>query len=116
MDSQRLLAGLQPFDAARIRAAPGRVVDRSIDIASSLTNHNVMDGGDRWRERLGGVAAPTLVVHGSEDPLFPLGHGLALANEIPGARLLTLEGTGHELPPTVWDVVIPAILRHTSGG
>jgi hypothetical protein len=40
-----------------------------------------------------------------------------LAAEIPGAELLLLEGVGHELPPrAVWDIVVPAILRHTSAG
>jgi pimeloyl-ACP methyl ester carboxylesterase len=55
------------------------------------------------------------VIHGTEDPLLPLDHTLALKEEIPGAQLLTLAGTGHELPPAVRDVV-PAILEHTSGG
>jgi pimeloyl-ACP methyl ester carboxylesterase len=115
VDSQRLLSGSRPFDEAAARAALGRVVDRSTAIASSMTNHNVMEGGDRWRDRLGGITTPTLVIHGSEDPVFPQGHGLALAREIPGAQLLLLERTGHELPRTVWDLVIPPLLRHTSG-
>jgi pimeloyl-ACP methyl ester carboxylesterase len=76
----------------------------------------VLEGGDRWRQRLGEVAAPTLVIHGDDDPLFPLGHAEALAREIPGARLLVLERTGHELPRETWDVVVPAILEHTSAG
>jgi hypothetical protein len=42
-----------------------------------------------------------------------LTHGAALARDIPGARLLTLEQTGHELPPATWDTVVPAIVRHT---
>jgi hypothetical protein len=42
-------------------------------------------------------------------------HAVALATEIPGARLLGLEHMGHEyFPPSTWDVVVPAILRHTS--
>jgi hypothetical protein len=45
---------------------------------------------------------------------MPHGHGVALAREIPGARLLSLEHTGHELPRRVWDVVVPAILEHTA--
>jgi pimeloyl-ACP methyl ester carboxylesterase len=106
----------RPFDEAALRALVGRVFDRTTNIASSMTNHWVSDGGDRWRERLGEVSAPTLVVHGTEDPLFPYGHALALANEIPGAHLLPLEQTGHELPRVVWDVVVPAILKRTSGG
>ena len=60
-----------------------------------------------------GSTCPTLVIHGADDPIFPLGHGEALAREIPGAELLVLEETGHELPRRDWDVVVPAILRIT---
>jgi pimeloyl-ACP methyl ester carboxylesterase len=44
------------------------------------------------------VAAPTLVVHGTEDPVFPIDHAVALADAIPGARLVRWEGVGHDLP------------------
>lgn len=50
-------------------------------------------------DRLGEISAPTLVVHGSEDPIFPLSHGQALAGGVPGARLHVWDGVGHELPP-----------------
>jgi pimeloyl-ACP methyl ester carboxylesterase len=106
----------RPFDEAAFRDLAGRVFDRTVNIASSMTNHNAMEGGDRWRERLGELSAPTLVVHGTEDPVLPYGHALALAEEIPGAQLLALERTGHELPRAVWDVLVPAILEHTSSG
>jgi pimeloyl-ACP methyl ester carboxylesterase len=106
----------RPFDEAAFRDLAGRALDRTVNIASSMTNHNVIDGGDRWRERLGEVEVPTLVVHGTEDPVLPYAHGLALATEIRGAELLTLERTGHELPRATWDVVVPAILEHTSAG
>lgn len=74
-----------------------------------------MDGGDPVDRPLGEVSAPTLVLHGSEDPLFPYAHAEALADEIPGARLLPLEGMGHEMPPRpLWDRVVAAILEHTA--
>ena len=104
------------FDEATMREVIGREVDRTVNIEASMTNHFAMDMGEPVPERLGEIGVPTLVVHGVNDPIFPLGHALALANEIPDARLLTLEGTGHELPRAVWDVVVPAVLRHTSGG
>ena len=44
------------------------------------------------------IHAPTLVVHGSDDPMFPLPHGEALAHEIPGAVLLVVDDMGHERP------------------
>jgi pimeloyl-ACP methyl ester carboxylesterase len=103
----------RPFDEQAMRELWGRVLDRTTDIESSMKNHYAVDGGGRWRERLGEIDAPTLVVHGTEDPLFPHAHGEALAREIPGAELLTLEGSGHELARRDWDVVVPAILRLT---
>lgn len=54
------------------------------------------------------------MIHGRQDPFLPYPHGVALAREIPGARLLTLDHAGHELPPADWDVAIPAILEHTA--
>jgi pimeloyl-ACP methyl ester carboxylesterase len=101
----------RPFDAEGTRALSARVVDRTTNMESSAKNAYAAEGSDRWRDRLGGLDVPTLVVHGTEDPVFPLGHGEALAREIPGAELLTLEGGGHELARRDWDVVVPAILR-----
>jgi pimeloyl-ACP methyl ester carboxylesterase len=97
-----------------IRELAERTVGRAASVAS-MNNHFVLDAGDSTaRQQLAGVTAPTLVVHGTEDPLFPIAHGAALAGDIPGAHLLALEHTGHELPPAVWDTVIPAILGHTA--
>jgi pimeloyl-ACP methyl ester carboxylesterase len=105
----------RPFEEAEFRDLAGRVFDRTTNIESSMKNHEILDGGDRWRERLAGLSVPTLVIHGTDDPVLPYGNALALAREIPGARLVTLEGTGHELPRASWDVVVPAILEHTAG-
>jgi pimeloyl-ACP methyl ester carboxylesterase len=46
-------------------------------------------------------------------PFFPDEHGLALSRTIPNAKLLTLNGTGHELHRDDWDAMVNAILRHT---
>ena len=103
------------YDEAAMRALAERVVDRAASVAPMVTNPYVVDVGEPWRARLGSIAVPTLVIHGTEDPLFPYAHGVALADEIPGAELLTLERTGHEYPPPeTWDVVVPAVLRHTA--
>jgi pimeloyl-ACP methyl ester carboxylesterase len=118
VDGQRAFGGSLPFDEAGVRAVAGRVYDRTRDMAASQTNHWILGGdGTPIRLRLGEVTVPTLVVHGTDDPLFPLGHGELLAKEIPGAELLVLDGVGHQVPPpSTWDVVMPAILRVTSGG
>lgn len=54
-----------------------------------------------------------MVIHGTADPMFPLGHGEALAEEIPGARLLALQGAGHGIDRSDWQTVVSAILEHT---
>lgn len=60
---------------------------------------NLAIGTHDARDRLGEIAAPTLVIHGDRDPLIPYRQGELLAAAIPGARLLTLPGVGH-LSPT----------------
>ena len=114
VEAERPFAG-RSFDEAGMRELAGRVFDRTPELEAQLTGSFEFDAGDPWRERLGAIAAPTLVVHGTDDPLFPLGHGRALADAIPGAELLALERTGHEyFPRATWDVVVPALLRHTA--
>ncbi|WP_257347177.1 alpha/beta fold hydrolase [Pseudalkalibacillus decolorationis] len=110
---QHALANSHFFDKATKHDLAGRIFDRTANIASSMKNPPLVDKGDRWRERLGEMRAPTLVIHGTEDPFFPYGNALALEKEIPDAQLIALEQTGHELPRAVWDVVVSAILRHT---
>jgi pimeloyl-ACP methyl ester carboxylesterase len=114
--AQRLFAGPDSFDEADVRKVAARVVDRTVNPESAARNHWLMAGdGESVRPRLGEISAPTLVIHGTEDPFFPPGHGVALTREIPGAELLLLDGVGHQTPPRpTWDVVVPAIVRHTS--
>src|SRR4051812_1168794 len=98
------------FDDALFRHFAARVLDRTRDVKAAMTNHDVMERGDPPAGGLADLAIPTLVIHGRDDPLFPLPHGEALSDRIPGARLLVLDATGHELPREAWDTVIPAIL------
>ena len=68
---------------------------------------------DRTRaEALAGVAAPTLVVHGRADPLVPFACGEDTARRIPGARLVGIEGMGHDLPPGVVDRLLALLIPH----
>jgi pimeloyl-ACP methyl ester carboxylesterase len=117
VEGERPYAGSLEFDEARVRELAARTVARTIDVEASLTNHSLLESGESARRPLSDIRAPTLVIHGTEDPLFPIAHGEALATQIPGARLLALEGVGHQLPPRqLWDRVVPAILEHTAEG
>lgn len=93
------------FDEAWARRVAGEVVDRSIDPAAADNHWLVIGSGEDDGPSLDvrGIAVPTLVVHGTHDPMFPLPHGESLAAAIPGARLLVVDRMGHETPPpTVW--------------
>ena len=70
-------------------------------------------GTPSWYAKVPNITAPTLVIHGTADNILPYSHGVATADAIPGARLLTLEDVGHELPRPFNDRVIGAILELT---
>jgi len=116
VDYARVLAGgVRPFDEAATRELVRRDVERAHNIAAS-ENHGLAAEGEMPREPLSTIAVPTLVIHGTEDPMFPLEHGEALAREIPGARLLTLEEAGHGVERADWETIARAILAHTVAG
>jgi pimeloyl-ACP methyl ester carboxylesterase len=106
----RLLAGdTRPFDEAAARELVRHDVERAHNIAAAR-NHDLVAGDEQPR---GKVTAPTLVIHGTADPLFPLAHGQALAEVIPEARLITVDGAGHGVDRADWRRIVDAILEHT---
>jgi pimeloyl-ACP methyl ester carboxylesterase len=112
--TRRTLVGTRfPFDEEGQRALAGAEVARALNIQSAGNHALAVARTPAWRSRLGEVAVPTLVIHGTEDPILPFPHGQALATEIPGARLEAMDGIGHELPEGEWDHVIGSILAHT---
>ena len=114
VEYSRVLAGARrPFDEPAVRDLVRRDAERARDFAA-LQNHDAIpdDGGEHGP--LSSIAAPTLVVHGTEDPMLPIGHGEALAAQIPGAELLRLDGAGHGIERPDWEVIVRATLRHTA--
>lgn len=108
-----LLSGsAHAFEDAPIREIATGEVRRASRLLS-MFNHALLKGGEQWYGRIGEILAPTLVIHGTEDPVLPFPHGLALQKAIPGAQLLALQGTGHELHRADWDAMVEAIVRHT---
>ncbi len=113
LEQERLCAARSaPFDAAHMRTILETTVARAAD-PQVMENHFDLEMATAASGRLADIAAPTLVVHGDEDPMFPLAHGEAVAKEIPGAQLLVIRGLGHEIPPRIWDELVAAVIRHT---
>ncbi|MET0437324.1 MAG: alpha/beta hydrolase [Devosia sp.] len=120
-DRPSVLAFLLEID--RLSAGPAGLVDKAATTArieqildrtsspASMFNHGSVTTTQDWTGRFRDIAAPTLVIHGEFDPILPHENGEALADGIPGARLVTLDGAGHELPPEK----LPAIAACVSG-
>jgi pimeloyl-ACP methyl ester carboxylesterase len=90
-----------------------RDVARARDFAA-VQNHDVLPEGGGPEQAVVRDRRADLVIHGTADPMFPVGHGAALAEEIPGARLLTLEGAGHGVDRADWEAIVRAVLKHTA--
>jgi proline iminopeptidase len=71
----------------------------------------IIASGDR-RRLLRKVTAPTLVIHGADDPLVPMEAGRDTARHIAGAKFLVIDGMGHDLPPALLPILVDAIAAH----
>ncbi len=62
------------------------------------------------------ISAPTVVLHGSADPMLRPRNGRAIAAAIPGARFVVIDGMGHDLPEPVWRPIIETLTRELRAG
>jgi pimeloyl-ACP methyl ester carboxylesterase len=110
------LAGtLESFDEEAYAALIRRGIERKPAVDTSGNHSRAMAASEDRTAALASVTAPTLVIHGTEDPAVPLPHGEALANAVAGARLLRIEHWGHEvILGAAQDIIVPAILEHTA--
>jgi pimeloyl-ACP methyl ester carboxylesterase len=101
-----------PFDEARLRLTAGLSFDRGFNPAGSARQlAAILKSGDRTQQ-LARITAPTLVVHGDRDLMVNPTGGAATAKAIPGARLETITGMGHDLPEGAWDQLSQLIIEH----
>ena len=109
----KLAGSVEPFDEEKQRLIAEPEVDRAVNL-DAMNNHAVaiaMSSPPDRRSLLKTVAIPTLVVHGTEDPILPYPHGVALAETIPGAELLTLERAGHDMPDCYEDDIVNRMME-----
>ena len=96
-------------DPDELREIAGVSWDRGIDPAGFARQLGAIIASGHRAEDLRRIEAPTLVIHGTADRLVRPSGGRATARAIPGARLLMIDGMGHDLPPGTWQQVIDAI-------
>jgi pimeloyl-ACP methyl ester carboxylesterase len=101
-----------PFDEKRLRRVLAEGYDRSYYppgmIRQSLA---VLKNGYR-KSLIASIKAPTLIIHGDEDPLMSVEGGKEISQLIPSAKLLIINGMGHDMPKEVWSQITDAIYDH----
>jgi pimeloyl-ACP methyl ester carboxylesterase len=107
-----LRVGSFPEDEALDRRRAERTFARGLNPAGVGRQLRAILASGSRKERLRAVKAPTLVIHGTVDPLVRPEGGKDTAASIPGAKLLMIEGMGHALPIPMWPQIIDAIDRH----
>ncbi|WP_239309284.1 MULTISPECIES: alpha/beta fold hydrolase [unclassified Frankia] len=102
-------SGEFPYDRAWVRERAGLAWDRGYDPQGPVRQLiAILVAEDRTAE-LGQLTIPTLVVHGTNDPLIPVAGGRLTAAAVPAAELLEIDGMGHDLPRQVWERLLDKI-------
>jgi pimeloyl-ACP methyl ester carboxylesterase len=101
-----------PVSDAELRAKVERAHARSHHPAGFVHHVLAIAASGSRVEMLRHISAPTLVIHGADDPLIPVAAGRHTAENIPGARLRIIPGMGHDLPPALIPVLVEAIVAH----
>jgi pimeloyl-ACP methyl ester carboxylesterase len=99
-------------DFERLRATAELTFERGLNPAGTGRQLGaIVAAGDRTKA-LGRIEAPTLVIHGTKDPMVRPSGARATARAIRGSRLVMIEGMGHDLPDQAWPQLIGAIAEH----
>jgi pimeloyl-ACP methyl ester carboxylesterase len=109
-----LYGSAYPLDEEEGRLRAGRYYDRSYEPTGTTRQLAATVALESLKPKLSRITVPTLVIHGDEDPLFPIECGRDIAISVPNAKMLVLEGVGHALPPAIWPQVVGAIANHTT--
>jgi pimeloyl-ACP methyl ester carboxylesterase len=103
-----------PRDPDEIRELAGISYERDHDVAGPGRQlAAIIASGDRTRE-LRRISAPTLVIHGTADPLVNPSGGRATARAIKGSKLMQVPGMGHDMPRAVWPELVDAIAENAA--
>lgn len=105
-----------PTDEAELTRQVEACVDRGLNGPGFLRQSQAVMNAPNREPRLKKLNLPTLVIHGSDDPLVNVSGGRALARAIPLARLEVIKGWGHDFPPTLNPRLAALILDHISAG
>jgi len=106
-----LISGRKQFDKQRSEKLIRAEFKRANNYIS-MFNHAALGGGEDYWNRLSEIKQPTLIIHGTDDKIWHYKNAGALLEKIKGSKLITLEGTGHELHFDDWNSIIDGIEKH----
>jgi pimeloyl-ACP methyl ester carboxylesterase len=112
----RMMAGSGfPFDEAWTRMITAKAYDRCFCPEGTGRQLLAIMNQPNRKKALASVTVPTLVIHGTDDPVVPVEAGVDTAEAVSGAELILIEGMGHDLPHGgAWPRIVEAISAHTS--
>ena len=107
---RELIGSRYPFDEEKFREGAKAIMDHG---HNPFPGHGaVVSSSPHRKDRLKEISLPTLVIHGTEDAILPFDHGQALADGIPNAQLMVLEGVGHEIPEQMTEQITARMIQH----
>ncbi len=98
-----------PYDENFARKLAGQAFDRCFYPQGMMRQLMAIIANGNRKSALASMKAPTLVIHGGDDPLVPVEGGKDTAEAIPGSELIIIDGMGHSLPPETWSQITDAI-------
>lgn len=102
------------FDEARVRATAAAAWDRGYDPAGTARQLAAILASGSRSAHLARLEVPALVIHGTADTLVQPSGGERTAEVIPDAKLLMIEGMGHDLAPPLWPRIVDALVDHVT--
>lgn len=102
-----------PFEEKRLCALMAESYERSYYPQGLARQSAAVIAHGYQKSSIASIKSPTLVIHGDKDPFMPLEGGRETAQLIQGAKLLVIDGMGHDMPKEVWSIMIDAISNHT---
>ena len=110
----RLIHGTFAYDEDQSREYRAKEYDRSYYPEGITRQLAAMAVPGNLKPKLAAIRAPTLVIHGREDPLNDVEAGKDIATSIPGAELLILDGMGHSFPREVIPNIVNALVTNSN--
>lgn len=113
LEARRVLAGPgYPTSEEEMRRRSAEAIDRTWYPAGYARHTLAVLASPERSALLRRLEVPTLVLHGRDDPLVPVEHGIRTAELVPGAKLHVIDGMGHDLPPGAMELLARAIVDH----